>query len=241
MTQSIPEDVRSQPKTPGWTHAARWPGAGCPLRPHRVPQPRLCRLTELPRLGPLGAAPGPPHKQRPAAARKPPAGLSQGSQEKSSFPKTGFSRVEGKQVGKQQSSLQRASGRERGRAAPVECWCKREGASPESGDPVVPGPGDPADIGPPVRHWAVVGPLLATQVVGSRGRGAPGNCSGHRERETAAHSRILVWRTSWTEEPGGSRSVGSHRVGHRSCRASSAEQGRAAGAFWVLRQGQTPL
>ena len=28
------------------------------------------------------------------------------------------------------------------------------------------------------------------------------------------HSSILVWRTPWTEEPGGLQSVGSQRVGH---------------------------
>ena len=30
----------------------------------------------------------------------------------------------------------------------------------------------------------------------------------------ATHSRILVWRTPWTEEPGGLQSMGSQRVGH---------------------------
>ena len=30
----------------------------------------------------------------------------------------------------------------------------------------------------------------------------------------ATHSSALAWRTPWTEEPGGLRSVGSHRVGH---------------------------
>ena len=28
------------------------------------------------------------------------------------------------------------------------------------------------------------------------------------------HSSVLAWRIPWTEEPGGLRSVGSHRVGH---------------------------
>ena len=28
------------------------------------------------------------------------------------------------------------------------------------------------------------------------------------------HSSILVWRIPWTEESGGLRSIGSHRVGH---------------------------
>ena len=30
----------------------------------------------------------------------------------------------------------------------------------------------------------------------------------------ATHSRILAWRTPWTEEPGGLQSIGSHRVRH---------------------------
>ena len=29
----------------------------------------------------------------------------------------------------------------------------------------------------------------------------------------ATHSNILVWRISWTEEPGGLQSIGSHRIG----------------------------
>ena len=34
------------------------------------------------------------------------------------------------------------------------------------------------------------------------------------EKEMAAHSSILAWKISWTEEPGGLQSVGSQRVGH---------------------------
>ena len=34
------------------------------------------------------------------------------------------------------------------------------------------------------------------------------------EKEMATHSRILAWRTPWTEEPGGLESMGSQRVGH---------------------------
>ena len=34
------------------------------------------------------------------------------------------------------------------------------------------------------------------------------------EKEMAAHSRILVWRIPWTEEPGGLQSTESQRVGH---------------------------
>ena len=33
------------------------------------------------------------------------------------------------------------------------------------------------------------------------------------EKEMATHSRILAWRITWTEEPGGLQSVGSQRVG----------------------------
>ena len=29
------------------------------------------------------------------------------------------------------------------------------------------------------------------------------------EKETATHSRILTWKTPWTEEPGGLQSMGS--------------------------------
>ena len=34
------------------------------------------------------------------------------------------------------------------------------------------------------------------------------------EKEMAAHSSILAWKTPRTEEPGGLRSIGSYRVGH---------------------------
>ena len=34
------------------------------------------------------------------------------------------------------------------------------------------------------------------------------------EEGMATHSRILAWRISWTEEPGGLQSMGSQRVGH---------------------------
>ena len=34
------------------------------------------------------------------------------------------------------------------------------------------------------------------------------------EKEMAAHSRVLAWRVSWTEELGGLQSMGSQRVGH---------------------------
>ena len=34
------------------------------------------------------------------------------------------------------------------------------------------------------------------------------------EKRTATHSSILAWRIPWTEEPGGSQSTRSQRVGH---------------------------
>ena len=34
------------------------------------------------------------------------------------------------------------------------------------------------------------------------------------EEGMATHSSTLAWRIPWTEEPGGLKSLGSHRVGH---------------------------
>ena len=34
------------------------------------------------------------------------------------------------------------------------------------------------------------------------------------EEGMATHSSILAWRILWTEEPGGTQSMGSQRVGH---------------------------
>ena len=34
------------------------------------------------------------------------------------------------------------------------------------------------------------------------------------EKEMEAHSRILAWRTPWTEEPGGLWPIGWQRIGH---------------------------
>ena len=36
------------------------------------------------------------------------------------------------------------------------------------------------------------------------------------EKEMATHSSVLAWRIPGTREPGGLRSMGSHRVGHDS-------------------------
>ena len=33
-------------------------------------------------------------------------------------------------------------------------------------------------------------------------------------KEMATHSRVVVWRTPWTKEPGGLQSMGLQRVGH---------------------------
>ena len=35
-----------------------------------------------------------------------------------------------------------------------------------------------------------------------------------QEKEMAIHSSTLVWKISWTEEPGRLQSMGSQRVGH---------------------------
>ena len=46
----------------------------------------------------------------------------------------------------------------------------------------------------------------------------PWFCSLGREdplkEGVATHSSLLAWKSSWTEEPGGLQSMGSHRVGH---------------------------
>ena len=42
----------------------------------------------------------------------------------------------------------------------------------------------------------------------------PGNTFHALEKEMATHSSVLAWRIPGTGEPGGLRSMGSHRVGH---------------------------
>ena len=42
------------------------------------------------------------------------------------------------------------------------------------------------------------------------------------EKEMATHSSILAWKISWTEEPGGLQSTGSHRVGYDSSNSAAA-------------------
>ena len=47
--------------------------------------------------------------------------------------------------------------------------------------------------------------------------GDPGLILGQEEpleKEVSTHSSILAWRISWTEDPGGLQSVGSHRARH---------------------------
>ena len=39
-------------------------------------------------------------------------------------------------------------------------------------------------------------------------------CKDLLEKEMATHSRILAWRTPWTEKPGRLQSIGSQRVRH---------------------------
>ena len=38
------------------------------------------------------------------------------------------------------------------------------------------------------------------------------------EEDTATHSRVLAWKSPWTEEPGGLQFIGSQSVGHDSAR-----------------------
>ena len=39
-------------------------------------------------------------------------------------------------------------------------------------------------------------------------------CEDPLEKEMATHSSILAWRITWTEQPDGLQSMGSHRIGH---------------------------
>ena len=51
-------------------------------------------------------------------------------------------------------------------------------------------------------------PVMQETWVGSLGQEDP------LEKGMVTHSRILVWRIPWTEEPGGLQSIGSQRVVH---------------------------
>ena len=54
-----------------------------------------------------------------------------------------------------------------------------------------------------------------------------------RENEMANHSSILAWRIPGTEEPGGLRYMGSHRIRHnRSDLAAAAAHTRHSGRYW---------
>ena len=55
------------------------------------------------------------------------------------------------------------------------------------------------------------------------------------EKEMATYSSVLAWRIPGTEEPGGLRSVGSHRVGHDWSNLAA-----AAAAGWSKRGENKP-
>ena len=57
------------------------------------------------------------------------------------------------------------------------------------------------------------------------------------EKEMATHSSVLAWRIPGTGEPGGLRSVGSHRVTHDRSDLAAA----AAGQFCKLTAGNYDL
>ena len=66
--------------------------------------------------------------------------------------------------------------------------------------------------------WASLVPLVVRNPPASAGDTqdtgsipGPGRCP---EEGVATHSRVLAWRSPWTEEPGELQSTGSHRVGH---------------------------
>ena len=42
----------------------------------------------------------------------------------------------------------------------------------------------------------------------------PGSVEDPLEKEMAAHSSTLAWKTPWTEKPGRLQSMGSQRAGH---------------------------
>ena len=54
------------------------------------------------------------------------------------------------------------------------------------------------------------------------------------EKAMAPHSSTLAWKISWTEEPGGLPSLGSHRVGHdwSDLTAAAADVPRESCAWW---------
>ena len=56
----------------------------------------------------------------------------------------------------------------------------------------------------------VVKNLLATQETRVLSLGG----EGPLKKEMATHSSVLVWRSPWTEDPGGLQSMGSQRAAH---------------------------
>ena len=60
-----------------------------------------------------------------------------------------------------------------------------------------------------VSQWLRIHLLMQETGVRSLGQKVP------LENGMATHSSILAWEISWTEEPGGLQSAGSHRVRHR--------------------------
>ena len=58
-----------------------------------------------------------------------------------------------------------------------------------------------------VKNLPAVQKMRDTRVL-SRGR------EDHLEKEMAAHSSILAWKSAWTEEPGRLQSSGLQRAGH---------------------------
>ena len=56
------------------------------------------------------------------------------------------------------------------------------------------------------------------------------------EKETAAHSSILAWKISWTEEPGGLQSMGSQRVRHDW--AINTHRDQIANIHWIIEKAR---
>ena len=62
------------------------------------------------------------------------------------------------------------------------------------------------------------------------------------EEEMATHSSILAWRSSWTDEPGGLQSMGSHRVGCNWATEHTHTTNRDSFTGWYVRiHGQRSL
>ena len=73
----------------------------------------------------------------------------------------------------------------------------------------------------------------------------PGSVEDPLEKEMAAHSSTLAWKTPWTEKPGRLQSMGSQRVGHDLEISPSLKKTRCeAWSFFFLPwliAGQRPL